>query len=110
MKEIKTKVSGVTFEHRQAAIKAHGKKGRTLVLVAEPDNPADPAAVAVYLERPRLLGKNQHYHVGYLNGRLAADVQKAWKNGKTVTATVLQITGGSKEKPTMGVNVLIRIE
>lgn len=109
-KEIKSKVSGVTFEHRQPAIQAHGKAGRKLVLVPEPENPVDSNAVAVYLERSRLIGKNQHYHIGYLNGRLAEDVQTAWTKGQTVTAKITEITGGTKDKPTRGVNILVTIE
>ena len=109
-KEIRSKVAGVTFEHRQPAIKAHGKRGRKLILVHEPDNPASDKAVAVYLERPRLLGKNQHYHIGYLNSRLADDVQKAWSKDQTVTAKITEITGGTKDKPTQGVNILVTIE
>lgn len=110
MKEIKTKVSGTSFDNRQPAIAAHGKKGRKLLLVAEPDNPVNPKAVAVYIERKRLLGKPQHYHIGYLNGRLADDIQKAWADGKTTTATIMQVTGGTKDKPNYGVNVSIKIK
>lgn len=108
-RHIKTKVSGVTFDHRQDAIKAHGKRGRKIILVPEPENPVNPEAVAVYLERPRTLQKNLHYHIGYLNNKRAAEVQEAWAQSKIVSARVTEITGGTKDKPTCGVNIEIEI-
>lgn len=62
-REIRTKVVGVTQPGRQDLIKKRVKAGMRLLLVAEPDNPVDPLAIAVYIPAGTLKGSAQ---IGYL--------------------------------------------
>ena len=99
-----SKVVGVTHKNadgkmRQDIIKAHCRPGQSLVLKPEPDNPKDPLAIGVWLEAKQL---------GYLPaGRTAEDILRKISSGQTVTAKISSLTGGTKDKPTCGVNIQI---
>jgi len=111
--EIKTKISGVTHDdpvtgiNRQKLIKDHIKPGVKLTPKAEPDNPYDPGAVGLWCRvRIRLMPKD--VHIGYIGKTHSAYVAEKLREGKDVTVTVLDVTGGSKDKPSFGVYVVIK--
>lgn len=99
-----SKVVGVTHSNsdgqkRQHIIKAFCKEGAPLELRPEPQNPVDPEAIGIWI------GTDQ---IGYLPaGRTASEVLQMISSGNTVTARVSNVTGGTKDKPTYGVNILI---
>lgn len=111
--EINTKISGVTHEdphngvNRQLIIEKMVEPGLALELRPEPDNPYDPNAVAVWFHR-RVLLAGKDWHLGYLNPSRAKQVLMLLAEGKKLTATVTEVTGGTKEKPDRGVNIVIR--
>ncbi|MFM9413776.1 single-stranded-DNA-specific exonuclease RecJ [Peptococcus simiae] len=78
-----TKVAGVSFERRQSLL-AKIQAPTPVDLVAEPDNPHDPNALAVVTE----WGK-----IGYLNRDLAAALAPLIQAGRRYEALLTTITG-----------------
>lgn len=72
------KVAGVTFGARQniLALMSHpGTRNKWAVwLQREPDNPADPNAIAVLVARRTGTGTSVVHRIGYLPRELAADL------------------------------------
>jgi single-stranded-DNA-specific exonuclease len=93
-----TKIVGVTFEGRQDAISAL-QPGEELALVREPNNPADPQAVAVRVGRLPL---------GYLRKQIAARIAPNIDAGERYRAEVRHVTGGGSR--TTGVNIWVSRE
>jgi hypothetical protein len=93
--------------NRQALIKKHVRVGMQLTPAVEPDNPHDPNAVGLWY-RARFGLFMRDVHLGYIGRTHSAYVAEKLRAGNRVTVTVSQVTGGSKDKPTMGVNVVIR--
>lgn len=113
-KEIKTKILGVSKKdpksglNRQEIIKKHVKPGTDLIARLEPDNPVDPNAVAIWLVQPgRFFGKTE-YHLGYLSEEWAAKLAPVLRQGVNLKIDVLGVTGGTKDKESYGVNIVIR--
>lgn len=103
-----TKVVGVSHDNpdgssRQQLIRKHCKKGVMMMLVPEPDNTFDPNAVAVYVYKSKLIGKSIRAQIGYLK----SDVAKEFHTMTKVHAKIADVTGGTKDKATMGVNLQI---
>ena len=91
-----TKVVGVTFDDRQAAVAAL-RTGDRLRLRREPGNPHDPHAVQVRSADDR--------QIGYLNARLAGRLAPLMDAGVPYLASVSGLTGGGDRAA--GVNVFI---
>jgi hypothetical protein len=96
-------VSGVSYANedgtdRQAIIRKHCQEGAALTLVREQDNPRDRNAVAIYV------GRSQ---IGYVSSEDAPRVAKCLDEGWSTVASVVRIYGGTKDKPSLGVNFLI---
>ena len=93
-----TKVVGVTFDGRQDGVGSLAP-GDRLELVREPENAADPSAIAV---------RTQDGHaLGYLKRLIAAALAPEMDRGAAYSACVTEVTGGTPEQPTRGVNVLV---
>lgn len=108
-KEIcRTKVVGVTHDdpvdgrNRQDLIRQYVRVGTMLTCVREPENPVDPDAVAVILEQA-----DGRHHLGYLFAVRAKEVLPLLDNNHQVMARVLQVSGGTEDKPGLGVNVQV---
>lgn len=102
---IETRVAGVTFENddgtnRQEILKKC-KPGETIVLEHWP-MPEDEYAVKVLRENGEQLG--------YIPREDAEDVADWLNSANTVTAKIKRITGGKKDKPTLGCVIEIRID
>ncbi len=93
-----TKVVGVSFDGRQDATEGLAG-GEELALVREPNNEADPNAIAVRRSDGRPLG--------YLRRQIAAALAPLMDAGATYTASVLEVTGGTGAKPSRGVNISV---
>jgi hypothetical protein len=111
--EVETKLAGVTHTDpvsgidRQILIKAHLRPGMVLELRREPDNEYDRNAIGVRL-RKRIGLRNRDLHLGYIKASEAQYLAPRMDAGQVVTATVLAITGNTKDRPTCGVKLQIR--
>ena len=110
--EIRTKISGVTNlepktkRNRQELIRQFVTAGTPLIAKRERRNPYDPNAVALWLKRRGCLGKKQ-FHLGYVHRGKVKEVAALMDAGRKVTVTVVAVTGGTADKPTRGVNIVI---
>jgi len=101
--DLHSKVVGVTRQNHDGSDRqeiARGcRGGERLTLRREPDNPQDANAVAVF----RANGEQ----VGYLSAGVAEQLAPLLDAGAPVTAEVSEVTGGTPDKPTYGVNIRI---
>lgn len=108
-KSFPSKIVGVTIGDRQANIKKHCRPGMPLILIPEPDNPVDENAIGIWVIAPGFL-TSKKVQIGYFEARLAGDLSGRMSSGENVTAKITNITGGTKDKPTLGVNILIEVK
>jgi hypothetical protein len=99
-----SKVSGVSYENpdgvsRQEIIDQLCYEGQRLLLVREPDNPYSQDAIGVWIG----------FQIGYVRTELAEGLAAHIDAGGAVHASITGITGGSEDKPTLGVNVEFRV-
>jgi len=105
-----SKVAGVTFKNaddssRQDYIRAYCKAGMTIILKREPNNPYDNNAVGIWIKRRTII--NSEVQIGYLNAEVAEEIADYIDKGGTVVGKIVEVTGGTREKPTFGVNILL---
>lgn len=102
---LNTKVSGVTFEGRQAHI-AKLRGNEPCRIVPEPENKYDPNALAVHVAC-----EGQVYHVGYVPKELAAQVAPHLE-GEALMVKISEITGGfeTRDGDVAALGLRIRIE
>ncbi len=103
METIYSKLAGVTHHNadgtsRQEVIAELCYQGQTLLLMREP-NQYSYENIGVYVA----------YQVGYVNPELARELSPLLDQGVPVEARITDITGGSEEKPTRGVNVEFQV-
>lgn len=111
-----TKVVGVTFENddgynRQEIIRQHCKPGDDLAMAAEPNNPHADHAVAIYVVKRGWFGGVKQYQIGYLSDDSGA-AQQVFDHamaGGAAAAEIKNVTGGTRDKPTLGVNIEITL-
>ncbi len=100
-KQFFSKVAGVTHDNRDGSSRQSAIDrcyiGEHLILEAEPDNRFDPHAVSVRRENGEQLG--------YLEARVAADVQPYLLERQTIPCCISALTGGGNL--TKGVNIYI---
>ena len=111
-----TKVVGVTFKNpdgakRQDIIERRCYPGDELGFVPEPENPHADHAVAVFVLKRRWFGGVKSYQIGYLSDDtgIAADMFRHIQNRRRIGAAITEVTGGTRKKPTRGVNIEITI-
>lgn len=102
-KRFYSKVSGVSHSNddgsdRQWIIKKYCKPGMPLILQYEPENKFDPNAIAIYIEAA---GKKAQ--IGYVPSGTARDLRI-----ENYNVTVANITGGTRDQKTLGVNILFQ--
>jgi hypothetical protein len=100
-----TKVVGVTKKNedgrkRQEVI-AGCKVGELVLLIRENENPYDSNAIAVY--------HSSRNKIGFIAADLAERLAPDMDSGQTISARVSDLTGGTPEKPSRGVNLEIVI-
>src|SRR5690606_11810408 len=76
--------------NRADIIRRFCRPGVALTLVREPDNPHDRSAVAVYVERPKILGilGGGNVQLGYIREGTAKSLAKRLDAGKVVRAAI----------------------
>ena len=104
-----SKVAGVSFiddvsgKPRQEIIKKYVRRGMELIPYVEKANRATgEPAFALWFKK----GRNW-YHLGYVGGRTGDELMSAWACGLTVRIITNEITGGTKEKETRGINLVV---
>lgn len=103
-KKIKTKVVGVSFKNdngtsRQKYI-SKSFVGEKIHIIHKPIK-GHPNALAVYNSR--------HCQIGHLSSELASEVVKDMNKDYIVLGKITSITGGEKEKPTLGCNIELEL-
>jgi hypothetical protein len=103
METLYSKLSGVTHSNpdgsnRQEIIEALAYKSQPLLLVREP-NQYSYDNIGVYVA----------FQIGYVNPELAGELAPLMDEGVPIEAQITEITGGTDEKPTRGVNVSFTI-
>ena len=100
MMTIRTKVSGVSFENRDGSerqrIIAKCKAGDRLYLRHDPDNEYSDFAIEVHHGPP-----GHETQIGFLEDDLASNLLNH------LSTNILDVTGGTPDKPTRGVNMEI---
>jgi len=99
MREMMSKLVGVSFDGRQENVKAI-QPGFHLFWVHEKDNQYDPNAIHVFAD-PALTKD-----LGHLRKELAAEAVQWIAEGKTMTIVAEQVTGG-KNQQSYGLNIRI---
>ena len=100
-----TKVVGVTKKNedgskRQEVI-AGCKVGELVVLIRESENPYDSNAIAVY--------HSSRKQIGFIAADLAEQLAPDLDSGQTISSRISDLTGGTPEKPSRGVNLEITV-
>jgi len=98
---IHTKIVGVERKNddgsdRQTLIKRNAKLGQYLKLKPEPLNKFDPNAIGIWWN---------DVQYGYISSDLAKDVKRLLDEHEYVHAVLMNITGGTSDKPSHGVNI-----
>jgi len=106
------KVSGVTFPNsngveRQSIIR-NCRSGDRLILQHDPDNPYSDYATKMMWEKRGIFGRSFH-QIGNAPEYLAERLCAASWTGKQIDAFVANTTGGTRDKPTRGVNFVVII-
>ena len=110
-----TKVVGVTFRNNDGSdrqdIIARCRPGDELALSSEPENPHADHAVAVYCNQRRWFRGVKTYQIGYLSDDrgAASEVFDHIEAGGGGEVQITEVTGGTRDKPTMGVNIRITL-
>ncbi len=103
METIYSKLAGVTRQNsdgsdRQEIIDALAYNGQPLFLLREP-NQYSYNNIGVYVA----------FQIGYVNPELADELAPLIDEGVPIEAQITDITGGTEDKPTQGVNVAFTI-
>lgn len=106
-----SKVVGVTQKNgsipRQEIIKRYCRAGKQLLLFRQPKNRHDKNAIAVVVRFKMLFLFERIYQIGYLPADLAEDLAPYMDNGGEIECSISEITGGTRGKKTLGVNIMI---
>ncbi len=105
IKEFHTKLVGVTHDNddgtsRQKIIR-RCRIGENLKLVWQPNNLYDSNAVAICRESGE--------QVGWLSRTVAEEIVRRGKEGEQFSIEISDLTGGTRSRPTLGVNVKIGV-
>ena len=108
--EFNSKVAGVSHRNdngaeRQNLIRTYARPGLILVLKREPGNRFSPdgTAISVWLSSPNV-------QIGYINDEASHELAPILDGGGSVVASITRITGGTHDKPTIGVNLRIKVD
>lgn len=93
---------------RQDYILAYCKEGMRIHLRPEPDNPHDKNAVGCWITARAFIFFTADVQIGYLPAEHAGEIARYFAAGGHVDCVVTSVTGGTRDKPTLGVNIEIR--
>lgn len=107
-KTIKTHVHGVSHGDRQDMIKRFCKSGTIITLKREPNNPYGHEAIGVWVKGKSFFSSSD-VQIGYVASDLAKRLAPIMDAGGKVAGKVLNVTGGTREKQTRGVNIELEV-
>ncbi|NFV80028.1 HIRAN domain-containing protein [Magnetospirillum aberrantis] len=97
----RTFVTGISGEsYRQAEIR-HAKAGEELLLIREPNNPHDRNAIKVC--------RRNGQQIGYIMAGMAPRLADQINSGTRMGAVLEEIRGGTRDRPSLGVAIRVRI-
>jgi hypothetical protein len=107
-----SRVAGVSFRNadgssRQGYIRDFCRPGMEIILRREPHNRYDSNAVAVWVKRSVLIIFTSEIQIGYLNAQVAEEIAEYIDDGGMVVGQITEVTGGTRDKRTFGVNILL---
>jgi len=110
---LRGRIAGVSYKNddgsdRQAIIRRRCRAGMRLELRPEPKNKHDRNAIAAWISWRSLLIFSGSAQLGYLERDDAAAVAKHLKAGGRARARVVEVMGGTRDKPSRG--VLIEVD
>ena len=79
----------------------------SLVFRREPANQFDPNAIAVFIRARTLIFFSAELQIGYLNAELAEEIARYIDKGGKLAGSITEVTGGTREKPSLGVNIVL---
>ncbi len=85
---------------RQFIIRKFAKVGKPLEFHRDKDNPYDQNAISIWMIKP-------HLQLGFLSQDLASQYASRIDSGLILQGKISDITGGTEDEPTMGVNIQI---
>ena len=105
-----SKIAGTSHKNddgtdRQELIRKHCRKGSELILIREPDNPYSDDAIGIWIRSGDFF--KQNYQIGYVTSYAARDLAYYMDRGGKVKAIIKEITGGTRSKPSLGINIQI---
>lgn len=110
-----SKIAGVSFSNedgtsRQKLINAHCRPGMPLGLQREPNNTYDRNAVSVWIWARSFLFFSKAFQIGYLNSDIAQEIATHMDRGGRAAGVITAVTGGTRDKPTRGVNIELTVD
>ena len=108
-KSFHSKIAGVTYTNidgssRQDIIRRYCRVGQELIMMPDISNPVDKNALGLWIQGPHHLLK-----LGYISSELLNQMREDIRAKSKIRITISNITGGTKEKPTLGVNIQVDI-
>ena len=104
---VRSKVAGVTHRNsdgvsRQALISRFARRGTSITLIREPNNPYQRNALGVWIDGP-----GRTVQIGYIKSELLADVIELIDAGRLESIQIAEVTGGDPPR-SFGVNIVIK--
>ena len=93
---------------RQAYIRAYCRPGIRVELRPEPDNPHDKNAVGCWIRARAFIFFSADVQIGYLPADVCGEIARHLAKGGKADCDVAEVTGGTRGKSTLGVNIQIR--
>ena len=76
----------------------------------EPNNPHDKNAISVWIKARALVLFADTVQIGYLGAEVAEELAPIIDRGGKVEAKITEVTGGTKDKEALGVNIEVSIK
>ena len=106
---MKMNVHGVSFGNRQDLIRRFCRAGMPIMLRREPNNPRDIRAIGVWIKGSALMIFDKDVQLGYIPSAKADRLAPIMDAGGVVAGKVIRITGGTRDKPTFGVDIELEV-
>lgn len=107
-----SKLAGVSFENddgtsRVKIISQYAKPGATIFLKREPDNPHGATATSAWIRIDNT--SFDLVQIGYLKTELTNELAPKMDAGDEVNVMISEITGGTRSKKNVGVNIRVEV-
>lgn len=108
MKKLRSKVAGVSFYDRQEIIERSCNDGDDLILIRDEENEHSDSAVGIWVATGFF---RQLKQIGFVTAEASSTVAEYLDdNENSARAVITEVTGGSGDKPSYGVNIEITLD